>query len=356
MMHRTMKAVYGRTKTRTGLGGLMAFAMAVLCCADTQPARHIPFLVGNFGYADPANMARDLEMEAAFEPDGLNLVQRTDYNPKTGEFRVYRIPEAMDMMLRQSEEAARRGIPTCMVRLSGTKYNWKDYFQSTNEVQIAAWREFFWPVLTKLVDTYRGRGIEYFCVMNEIGKVYLDHAQDDFTLRCIRYAKDAGFKVGFSVSFDGDDLTKMSPEVACELDFIGVNVYPRLKKADAKRLSEEKTTSYELWLDAMQRAKVRLDEIAATVGKPVFITEMGICDSWECQERLSVYNEGTLSHGVLPATYWKAAFESGLFDDVLGVGMWFWELQWDADAGGVYPNVAEAIRDGRRLLDERRKK
>lgn len=338
-----------------GCGGLAVLAMMVCCRTDTASAGHVPFLVGNFGYADPANMARDLEMEAAFEPDGLNLVQRTDYNPKTGEFRVYRIPEAMDMMLRQSKEAARRGIPTHMVRLSGTKYNWKDYFQSTNEVQIAVWREFFWPVLTKLVDTYKGRGIEYFCVMNEIGKIYCDSKHDAFTLRCLRYAKDAGFKVGFSVSFDGDDLTKMSPEVARELDFIGVNVYPRLKRDDAKRLSAEKTTSYELWLDAMQRAKVRLDEIAKTVGKPVFITEMGICDSWECQERLSVYNGGTLSHGVLPATYWKAAFASDLFDDVLGIGMWFWELQWDADAGGVYPNVAEAIREGRRLLDERRK-
>ena len=81
-----------------------------------------------------------------------------------------------------------------------------------------------------------------------------------------------------------------------------------------------------------------------------------MCDSWECQERLSFYNEGTLSQGVLPATYWKAAFDSDLFDDVLGVGLWFWELQWDAEAGRVRPNVAEAIRESRRLLDERRAK
>lgn len=252
----------------------------------------------------------DIDNVASYEPDGMNLVIRTEYNSKTGEFGT---SQSLERLWETYEYAKSLGIPTVMVRVSASRYN-QLYL---NAEIMAKWQKFYYELLVKVVEMFKYEDIPYFCIMNETDSCNGDSKYDIFTLQCIEVARDAGFQVGISCA-GTRDAYEMTENVRNSLDFIGINIYPRTGY-------KGNYTDYSEWITVMQTYKNNIENMMAELGKPVFITEVGIADSWECQTEISYYNKGTLSYGVLPATFWIAYFETGLGENCLGTSMWFWE-------------------------------
>lgn len=180
-------------------------------------------------------------------------------------------------------------------------------------------------ILKEWCTAFAGK-IEYCTVLNELGDVYNDSNNTSECLTLINEIKSLGYKV--SCSFMGEsDVFATPQELLNELDFLAVNIYPRISE-------KCENTTYEDSLIAWNARKPMFNQLAK-INKNIIISETGAQHFWECLSNpgkwdwsnttqtdgfgmpanLSIYGllEGDIKSYILKAYYWY--YDSLYYDE-----------------------------------------
>ncbi len=239
----------------------------------------------------------------------------------------------IDTLLYIYDQAKILGLKTYALRMSASSYHNNGYDFNANW---NTWSVKYKEILTKVLKSFEGKGIENFIVFNETERIYCDlqkpftanpyinsgTQKETFVLSCINACKLQGYNVSISpaslryLNFVTDAIMENS-------DFICFNFYPQIGSNGNNLSLHNAVLSVDRLLDnALTNIKDKYP------GKKIIITECGVLPYWEALMSPSAWDFAGYEKDLEgnPVNYfWEVIFNSSLKSKVDGIAIWFHE-------------------------------
>mgnify|MGYP003370099753 CR=1 FL=1 len=228
---------------------------------------------------------------------------------------IYSSSEDLDRHLRLYDYIIEKGMSVSMLKFH--IYGGLTESEILNDVNV------FFTKYTEVVETwlkaFEGK-IKKCTILNELSALYNDSRYDNLILDLIKKAKGYNYEVSFSYMGESE-VFKTSKTILGNLDFIGINLYPRISEKAEKTTFEDSLFAWDKRIPAF--------EALYKINQNIVITEMGSQHYYEC-----LSNPGRYDWSGQPQTDAKGRaailsvyglFESSLKDYISAAYYWYYD-------------------------------